>query len=189
MAFERKFIHLAQKEEALWMPVYTQPRHEFRLYRYFQERRIPAYLPVVTSLKKHQVQAGGRAYAYSHPVWRPMFKSYIFAQLTEEQKRSVWRSNSILKIWPVTPEEQRRLVEELRGIQLLEHLAQSSGLEFRHDIRVRDRFMIDSAPYEGTCGYLLEKRKKFLWVVQIEFLGTSIVAEIDPSAYEMHKVE
>ena len=76
MAFERKFIHLAQKEEALWMPVYTQPRHEFRLHDYLKERGIPVYLPVVPDIKIHRVHKGASQYTYRKTVLRPMFQSF-----------------------------------------------------------------------------------------------------------------
>lgn len=189
MAFEQKMFQITLSEHALWMPVYTQPRHEFRLHDYLKERGIPVYLPVVPDIKIHRVHKGASQYTYRKTVLRPMFQSYLFAQMTEEEKRSSWNSNSIIHIWPVSREEQSAFVSELRSIQLMEELAGNAELEFQSEIRENDRFMIDSPPYEGICGCLLEKRKRFLWAVKLEFLHMVVLAEIDPSQYKLHKLE
>ena len=102
MAFEQKTFQITLSEHALWMPVYTQPRHEFRLHDYLKERGIPVYLPVVPDIKIHRVHKGASQYTYRKTVLRPMFQSYLFAQMTEEEKRSSWNSNSIIHIWPVS---------------------------------------------------------------------------------------
>lgn len=189
MTFEPEPIQFSLSEEALWAAVYTQPLHEFRLYRYFQEHGIPAYLPVVPEIKQHRVHTQEKLYSYQKTVWRPMFRSYVFAQMTEDQKNDSYRSHSIIRIWPVAREDQSAFLDELRGVRMMEQLAKTAPLEFRQDIQVKDRFLIESPPYEGTYGYLLEKRKQFLWVVKIELFNTAIVAEIDPADYKMTKVE
>ena len=189
MAFEQKKIQFSFSEDALWMPVYTLPRHEFRLHQYFEQHRIPAYLPVVPALKVHNVHKKNASYTYKRTTVQPMFSSYVFARMTEEQKRNSWRSNSILRIWQVSEAEQPSFIEELLRIQMMEELAQKTKLEFRSDIKEGDRFVIESPPYEGTCGYLLEKRKKFLWSVKLEFLNMTVQAEIDPADYKMRKME
>ncbi len=87
------------------------------------------------------------------------------------------------------PEAQEQFLEELRGVQMMEELAQNTKLEFRSDIQVNDRFMIESPPYEGTYGYLVEKRKRFLWVIKIDMMNVAVQAEIDPSMVKLRKVE
>lgn len=76
MAFEQKTFQITLSEHALWMPVYTQPRHEFRLHDYLKERGIPVYLPVVPDIKIHRVHKGASQYTYRKTVLRPMFQSY-----------------------------------------------------------------------------------------------------------------
>ncbi|UKI32597.1 MAG: hypothetical protein L6W00_03220 [Lentisphaeria bacterium] len=86
MAFEQKTFQITLSEHALWMPVYTQPRHEFRLHDYLKERGIPVYLPVVPDIKIHRVHKGASQYTYRKTVLRPMFQSSTvalwFADLT-----------------------------------------------------------------------------------------------------------
>ena len=119
-----------------------------------------------------------------------MLSSYIFAQLTEDQRKQIWRSNSVNNIWNVSPEEQPKFVEELHGLQMMESLAQSTKLEFKKEIQVNDRFVIEAPrEYEGTYGYLVEKRKRFWWIVRLEFLNQFIETQIDPSHYVFKRVE
>lgn len=175
---------------AIWMPVYTRPLHEFRLVEYCKDHSIPYYLPLVPDIKVHNVYKGHVRHVYRQEVMRPMLRSYIFAQMTREQRRSIWRSNSVNNVWDVTPEEQPRFIEELRGLQMMEALSLTNKVEFKKEIQVNDRFVIESPrEFEGTYGYLVEKRKRFWWVVRLEFLGQFIDTQIDPTIYKFRKVE
>lgn len=178
------------RSDALWVPVYTRPLHESRLLDYFAANSIPAYLPVVPDFKVHNVAKNGKPYTYRKSVFRPMLSSYIFAQLTREQRKSAWLTKSIYRILDVKQEEQPQFIEELRGLQMMEALANAdSKLEFKREFHVNDRFMIEApSEFEGTYGYLVEKKKKFLWVIRIELLGQYVNVEIDPALYKMKKV-
>lgn len=179
-----------EAEDALWLPVYTRPLHEFRLYDHFRDHGIPAYLPVVPDFRIHNVTKNGKPYSYKHEILRPMLRSYLFARLTVEERRDLWRTNSINNVWDVPRESQSAFLDELRGLQMMEELARSTKVEFKKEIQVNDRFVIESPrQFAGTRGYLVEKRKKFWWVVRLEFLGRYVDAEIDPSAYRMTKID
>lgn len=119
-----------------------------------------------------------------------MLKSYLFAQLNPVQKRNIWNSKSILKIFEVSEEYQPVFIEELRGLQMMEVLARSSKLEYKKEIQVNDRFVIESPrEFEGIYGYLVQKQKRFLWVIKIELLGQFVNVEIDPCNYKMRKID
>ena len=186
----REQVRITIKDGAIWMPVYTRPLHEFRLCEYCKEHGIPFYLPLVPGFKIHNVYKGQKKHTYKKEIMRPMLSSYIFAQITEDQKKQIWRSNSINSIWNVTTEEQPGFVEELHGLQMMESLALSTKLEFKKEIQVNDRFVIDAPrEYEGTYGYLVEKRKRFWWIVRLEFLGQYIETQIDPSEYTFRRID
>ena len=188
--FQPEIVTFSIREDALWLPIYTRALHEFKLYDYLREHGIPAYLPVVPDFKIHRVVKGEKQHSYRHEVMRPMLKSYVFAQLTFEQRKELWKTDAINNIWKVSPEEQPTFIEELRGLQMMEVLARSSKLEYKKEIQVNDRFIIEAPrEFEGTYGYLIQKRKKFLWVVKLEFLNQCIDVEIDPSLYKMSKVD
>ncbi len=183
-------VQITIKDGAVWMPIYTHPLHEFRLCEYCKEHEIPFYLPLVPGFKIHNVSKGQKRHTYKKEIMKPMLSSYVFAQLTEDQKKQIWRSNSVTNIWSVTTEEQPRFVDELHGLQMMEALALSTKIEFKKEIQVNDRFVIDAPrEYEGTYGYLVEKRKRFWWVVRLEFLGQYIETQIDPSDYTFRRIE
>lgn len=190
MDFQPESVQFSIKENHLWFPVYTRALHEVRLYHYLTERNIPVYLPVVPELKVHNVVKKGKYYSYRKEVLSPMLKSYLFAQLDPDQKKEIWNSKSVLKIWDVSEEYQPKLIEELRGLQMMESLARSSKLEYKKELQANDRFVIESPKeFEGIHGYLLRKQKRFLWVVKLELLGQYIEVEIDPCSYKMRKVD
>ncbi len=183
-------VQITIKDGAIWMPIYTRPLHEFRIAEYCKNHDIPYYLPLVPDVKIHNVYKNRVRHVYQQEVMRPMLHSYIFAQMTREQRRFIWRSNSVNNVWDVAPEEQPRFIEELRGLQMMEALSLTNKIEFKKEIQVNDRFVIESPrEFEGTYGYLVEKRKRFWWVVRLEFLGQFIDVQIDPSIYKFRKVE
>ena len=186
----RETVQITIKDGALWMPIYTRPLHEFRLCKYCEEHEIPFYLPLVPGFKIHNVCKGQKRHTYKKEIMKPMLSSYVFAQMTEEQRKQIWRSNSVNSIWNVTAEEQPGFVEELHGLQMMESLALSAKLEFKKEIQVNDRFVIEAPrEYEGTYGYLVERRKRFWWVVRLEFLGQYIETQIDPSEYTFRRID
>ena len=183
-------VQITIKDGAIWMPIYTRPLHEFRLCEYCKKHEIPFYLPLVPGFKIHNVYKGQKRHTYKKEIMKPMLSSYIFAQMTEDQKKQIWRSNSINSIWDVSIEEQPKFIDELHGLQMMESMALSTKLEFKKEIQVSDRFVIEAPrEYEGTYGYLLEKRKRFWWVVRLEFLGQYIETQIDPSDYTFRRIE
>ena len=189
MGFERKKIIINESESSLWCPIYTMARHEMKLYRYFEENGIPAYLPVVPDVKIHNVSYKDKSFRYENEVLRPMLKSYVFAQMTDAQKRAVWRTKSVCGVLNVTREQQSAFIGELRGLQVMEELALTHKVQYKKEIEVNDRFMIESPrQFEGTFGYLVERRKRFLWVVKLEIFGGFISAEIDPREYKFSKI-
>ena len=89
----------------------------------------------------------------------------------------------------VTKEQQPSFVEELRSLQLFEELSQNTKVEYKKEICVNQRFVIESpCQFEGIYGYLVERRKRFLWVIKMELLGGFVSAEIDPREYKFREV-
>ncbi len=189
MKFEYKKIAITEAENALWVPIRTIPRHEMKLYNYFEEVGIPTYLPVMSAVKVHNIHHKENSYRYEANVLRPMLTSYVFAQLDTEQRRSVWRTNSIRAILDVSKQEQPLFIEELKNLQFIESLALTTKVEYKNEIAVNDRFVIEEPrSFEGAYGYLVARRKRFLWVIKLEFIGGFVTAEIDPRQYKFTKV-
>ena len=182
-------IIINESETSLWYPVRTKPRHELKLYRYFEEKGILAYLPLVPDIKVHKISSNEKSFLYENKILRPMLKSYVFAQMTDAQKRAVWRTNSVHGILNVSKVQQSFFIEELRGLQVMEELARTTKVQYKKEIEINERFRIEAPQqFKGTFGYLVERRKCFLWVVKLEFFSGFISAEIDPRDYCFSKV-
>jgi len=175
-------------ENSLWIPVYTQPLHEFRLRDFLVERDIPCYLPLLPEWKIQKVRSAKKSYEYRKVVLRPMFRGYLFARLSPEERALCWQSKSVIAFLEVPPERQAEFVEELRSVRMIEALGRERPVEFGSNIREGELFMIESGIFEGTYGKLLKKNRQFLWTVEIECLHSRLAVEIDPSQFKMSKV-
>ena len=176
-------------ENSLWMPVYTQPLHEFRLRDYMLANDIACYLPLLPEWKVQKVRSAKHSYEYKKVVFRPMFRGYLFARLSPEEKLSCWQSKSVVAYLDVPPEAQESFIRELRTVQMVEELGKNSPVEFGCEIGEGETFIIESGIFEGTYGKLLKKNRRFLWTVEIECLNTALAVEIDPSSIKMRKLE
>lgn len=186
--FEQKQLAISELADSLWCPVRTVPLHEVKLYNHLKSAGITAYLPLVPAVKVHRVSYKESSYRYEDKVMRPMLASYVFALLNDEQRRNIWKTRSVRKILEVPEFMQSSFVEELRNLQTMEQLALNSKIEYKNEIAVNDRFVIDEPrQFEGTYGYLVERRKRFLWVIKLEILGGFVTAEIDPREYKFTK--
>ena len=73
--------------------------------------------------------------------------------MTDAQKRAVWRTKSVCGVLNVTREQQSAFIGELRGLQVMEELALTHKVQYKKEIEVNDRFMIESPrQFEGTFG-------------------------------------
>ena len=176
-------------ENSLWMPVYTQPLHEFRLRDYMQAHNITCYLPLLPEWKVQKVRSAKNSYEYKKIVFRPMFRGYLFARLSPEEKLCCWQSKSVVAFLDVLPEAQESFIRELQTVQMVEELGKNSPVEFGSGIAEGETFVIESGIFEGTYGKLLKKNRRFLWTVEIECLNTTWTVEIDPSSMEMRKLQ
>lgn len=189
MRFEPRKIVITEDENSLWYPLRTVPRHEIKLYRQLEEKGIPVYLPVMPAVKVHHVCYKTNSYRNEDEVLRPMLPSYVFARLDCTQRQSVWRTNSVRALLDVPKVQQASFAEELRGLQVMEELSFHTKVEYKKEIAVNDRFVIEEPrQFEGSYGYLVERRKRFLWVIKLEIIGGCVTAEIDPRQYKFTKV-
>ena len=173
---------------SLWMPVYTQPLHECRLRDYMIARNIPCYLPMLPEWKIQKVNSAKRSYEYKKMVLRPMFRGYLFARLSPDDKIDCWQSRSVVAYLDVPPEAQESFIHELKSVRMIEELGKDSPVEFGGEFREGESFEIESGIFEGSIGKLVKKNRQFLWTVEIECMNTVLSVEIDPSEHKMQKL-
>ena len=168
-------------------PVYTVPLNEFRLREYCKEHEITCYLPLKKTWKVHNVTSKGKSYGYSHEVMRPMFPSYVFVKMDAQKKAKLWSSHTIVAF--LVPSTQESFLEDIRIVRACELAGMEHELEFNAEIRVKDRFVIQSGVWEGITGWLEKKENRFRWTVQLEFQHQTISSIINQAEYKMTRLE
>ena len=192
MQIQRGFmaeIQFESAENASWMPIYTQPLHEFRMRDFLTARGIPCYLPLLPEWKVQHVRSAKRCYEYRKVVYRPMFRRYVFARLTAEDRLACWQSHSVIAFLEVPAPQQADFIRELQSVRMVEMLGRDNPVEFYSELREGEAFVIESGIFEGTFGRLLKKNRQFLWTVEIECLHSTVAVSIDPSEFKMRKID
>ena len=190
-SFEYNFDEsiLSPKEDEVVRVVFTTPLNEGRLREFCLENGIVNYLPLQKVCRTMRRGYKNKSYEYQAVVLRPMFPSYIFVKMLPEQRSRIFRSNSVVRILGVEDAGQERLLDEIRLIRQIETIAKDEELEFNADIKEGGKFLIESGVWQGVYGWLVKKRKRFLWTVEIECVNSFVRATIDPTQYKMTPVQ
>ena len=183
--FDDRILTPNENEEV--RPVHTHPLHEFKFVDYCRKNGLVHYLPLRKIWKIENYNKKGKLYHYRHEVLRPMFPSYVFVRVPKLQLHNLFLSNSINKVLQVA--DPKRFLKEVDTVRKVELVGLEEELEFNCEIHEGDRFMIQSGAWEGVCGWLKKKDKRFEWTVEIEFLHEFIRATIDPSDYKMIRLD
>jgi transcription antitermination factor NusG len=160
-----------------WFAVYTKPRWEKKVYVLMTERNIEAYCPLNKVRKKWSDRMKW--------VEEPLFKSYVFVKMTDEEQTRVRMINGVVNFvyWLGKPAVVRdKEIEIIRKFLDEYDEVQAIPLEIHTDARVRIQ-----------RGALMDKEAKVVKVLNnkvqviIESIGYSLVAVIDRSNISMSK--
>ena len=180
--FDERLLEPSVQEKVL--PVYTMPLNDFRVKEYCFKNGIVCYLPLRKVWKVNAYMSHGKPYKNSRVVLRPMFPSYVFVKVSQEQQSQLWSSKTILRFLDTTRPD--RLLEDIRAVRAFEATSLEKEIEFNVEIKEGDRFTIETGVWEGVSGWLKKKEKKFLWTVELEFVNQIVRTEINPAEYKMH---
>jgi transcription antitermination factor NusG len=158
-----------------WYAVYTKPLWEKKVSKLLDRKKIENYCP----LAKIQRQWSDR----KKILETPLFISYVFVYITEEEKLSVRQTDGILNFvhWLKKPaviqtEEIiliKRFLNEYRDIKLE-----------KTSVNLNDRVRIISGPLMEREGNILEIKHRTIKVL-LPSLGYTLVAEIEKSNVEI----
>jgi transcription antitermination factor NusG len=76
------------EDKKKWYAIYTKPRWEKKVYNILSEKKIEAYCPLNKVRKKWSDRI--------KTVEEPLFKSYVFVRVTEEQQVNVRMTNGVI---------------------------------------------------------------------------------------------
>jgi transcription antitermination factor NusG len=155
-------------EGAKWLAFYTLARREKDLMRKLEAASVPFYSPLV---RRRLHTAGGRV-RFSYV---PLFPGYVFAPVTDDQRREALATNTIAR-W-ISVRDERMLVHDLRSIKRLidsqRPLTPEARLKPGQEIRVK------SGPLRGLEGTVVRRRGSERLVVAVRLLNQGVSMELE----------
>ncbi len=154
-----------------WYAIYTRPRWEKKVNLLLQQKGIESYCPLNKVRRKWSDRI--------KTVEEPLFKSYVFVRISEEQRSAVRTTNGVVNFvyWDGKPAVVRdREIQTIRRFLSEYEAVDVVKLEFEPEDRVR----VVSGPMMDQEGRILEVKNKIAKVC-IDSLGYMLVAHIDKS--------
>ena len=154
---------------AKWFAIYTKPRWEKRVNQLLIDKGVQCYCPLNKVKRKWSDR--------TKTVEEPLFKSYVFVKVTEEERTKVRLTNGVVNFvyWNGKPAIVRE--KEIQTIKLF--LDEHENVQVRPmDLTVQQRVLITSGTFMDRTATVLDVRKKEV-KVSIDSLGYELVALID----------
>jgi len=154
-----------------WFAIYTKPRWEKKVNQLLTDKGVECYCPLNKVKRKWSDR--------TKTVEEPLFKSYVFVKVTEEERTKVRLTNGVVNFvyWNGKPAIVRE--KEIQTIKLF--LDEHENVQVRPmDLTVQQRVLITSGTFMDRTATVLDVRKKEV-KVSIDSLGYELVALIDKS--------
>lgn len=169
---------MKKMEKKRWYAVYTRPRWEKKVFRLLEEQNIEAYCPLNKVKKKWSDRV--------KLVEEPLFKSYVFVRVAEEEKTAVRMTTGIVNFvyWLGKPaviknkeiETIKRFLNEHNSVEVIN----VTQLSPNSKVIIKSGLFMDM---EATVIRDLRNRVK----VEINSLGFMLVANIEKTKVSVIK--
>src|SRR5215216_4012913 len=156
---------------AKWYAIYTRPRWEKKVNGLLVQKGIESYCPLNKVRRKWSDRI--------KTIDEPLFKSYVFVKVTDEQRTSVRMTNGVVNFvyWngkPAIIKEKeiqaiKRFLDEFENVEVI-----------RMQLKPGERVTVIAGPMMDQEGKVLEVKNKMVKVC-IDSLGYMLVAYIDRS--------
>jgi transcription antitermination factor NusG len=154
-----------------WFALYTRPRWEKKVHRLLEEKGIESYCPLNKVHRKWSDRI--------KLVDEPLFKSYVFVKVNEEEKTSVRMTQGVVNFiyWLGKP----AIIKEKEIETIKKFLNDHHDVEVRAiDIKAGKKVMVQSGILMGKEGIVKKVLHKKVEVI-IESIGFVLSAYIDKS--------
>jgi transcription antitermination factor NusG len=154
---------------AKWFAIYTKPRWEKKVNQLLINKGVECYCPLNKVKRKWSDR--------TKTIEEPLFKSYVFVKVTEEERTKVRLTNGVVNFvyWNGKPAIVRE--KEIQMIKLF--LDEHENVQVKPmDLTVQQRILITSGTFMDRTATVLDVRKKEV-KVSIDSLGYELVALID----------
>jgi transcriptional antiterminator RfaH len=153
--------------EIRWFVAHTKPRREKKLVDYCQRQGLSATLPCYNSAHKYR----GKTVVFR----KPLFPSYVFLQLSPDQKGSVRQNDHVANLLEVF--DQETFCEQLEGILV----ALDTDLEVRLAPAIGEgmRVRIKGGPLQGLEGWVEKRYGLTTVLLRLDFINQAAAVKID----------
>jgi len=154
---------------AKWFAIYTKPRWEKKVNHLLTNKGVECYCPLNKVKRKWSDR--------TKTIEEPLFKSYVFVKITEEERSKVRLTNGVVNFvyWNGKPAIVRE--KEIQRIKLF--LDEHENVQVRPmDLTVQQRVLITSGTFMDRTATVLDIRKKEV-KVSIDSLGYELIALVD----------
>ncbi len=152
-----------------WLAIYTRPRWEKKVNRLLNEKGVVSYCP----LNKIRRRWSDRI----KTVEEPLFKSYVFVKVNEDERTNVRMTNGVINFvyWNGKP----AVIKEKEIIAIKRFLDEYENVEVKAmDLKINQRVVITGGPLMDQQGKIVTLRQKTVKVA-IDSLGYILVAHIE----------
>lgn len=167
-----------KNKDKYWYALYVKSRTEKKVALEFEFLKIDYYLPLVKRLK---IWSDRKKW-----VEEPLFRSYIFVNIFQEDYYRVLQTNNVVKY--ITFEGKAVSIPEAQIIAIKHYLEEADPDNIdEKDWKTGRKVEVVSGSMAGLKGELVEVRGKNKVRVEIEAVGRSIIIHIPKSKLQIIK--
>lgn len=168
-------MNVELQEKKKWYAVYTRPRWEKKVHQLLRDKGIDSYCP----LNKVRRQWSDRV----KKIEEPLFKSYVFVRMVEEEKTSVRMTNGVVNFiyWLGKPAVITN--KDIENIQRF--LGEYEEVEVESlELSPKDRVKVKLGVFTNEIAEVMKVGKKKV-EIRIESMGYKLVAWIEKTKLEL----
>jgi transcription antitermination factor NusG len=157
-----------------WLAAYTRSRHEQQVARQLGQKELEYMLPTYERLIRWSDRI--------RRVQMPLFPSYIFVHICEDERRTLLETVGIVQLVSVAGRPALLADEEVERLRSC--MSGSADVEPHPYLSIGHRVRVKHGPFAGWEGTLLEKQNSRRLVVNIEQIMKSIAVNIHSADVE-----
>lgn len=157
-----------------WYAAYTTACHEKQVAEHLMIREIEHFLPLYTSKRR---RTNGRIVTLECPL----FPSYVFVQITRQERVKVLSAPGVLWFVGTSREATPLPSVEIETLRSRLHLCQAKPHPF---LAIGEKARVRSGPLAGMQGIVLRHNKSARVVLSLDLIMQSIAVEVDVADLE-----
>jgi transcription antitermination factor NusG len=157
-----------------WLAAYTKARHEYAVARQLESKVVAFLLPTYARSARWSDR--------TKRVQAPLFPSYVFVHVSDDERVRVLQTAGVVKIVSVAGRPSSLRDEEVA--MLRECTARPDEVEPHPFLRLGQRVRVKHGPFEGWEGILAYKKNAARLVVSMEQIMQAVSVDLDGADVE-----